>query len=369
MIEDSEIRETLNDNSDQMNTRILSYNIFMRPPGISSDKLGDLKNERLQKVITHILPKYDIICFQEIFTRLNCRRDKLINAAKDAGYKYFSIPPGQPFFSLYFINSGLLTISRHKILKTEFFPFDHGSGVDRAAYKGIMYSRIEIEPGKVFNLFNVHLQAHYHSEDQDNIESRLNQISEMRRYIEICLTRYTNIDQGPDSDLQFKEPIYIIGDFNVCANKHLFPREGYLRRNTTNAHFYNFIEEAVPADPKFSEYDYLQYMLKRPFSFSTIENLVVDLLKEKYGFHPITFVESIHSTLLDSEFQSLTENDSMDFIFQIVPPNQDAKKLKLQADPSHCQVQAFAVQDMRFKFISDHLGIEFKVHQISGNNL
>lgn len=364
-MDDSEIRENLRD--EQPVARILSYNIFMRPPLISSDKVGDLKNERLKYIIENVLPKYDVICFQEIFTRLNCRRERLLEAAKEAGYNYYSIPPEQPFFSLYFINSGLLTISRHKILKTEFLPFHHGSGVDRLAFKGVMYSRMEMD-GKIVNLFNVHLQAHYHHEDHDNIESRLNQISELRRYIETILTKYTDIDQGPDSDAVFSEPIYVIGDFNVCANKHLFRREGYLRRNTTNDHFYTFIEESQPEDPQFSEYDYLIYMLRMPFDCLEAPNSVRDLLKERYGYHPVTFVESIHSEVDDTELHSMREHDSMDFLFQVIPPRQDPSKLKLVADIQSTQVQPFSAKDHGFKFASDHLGVEFSV-RLNGASL
>ena len=359
MLDDSELHENLRSNSRQTPCRILSYNIFMRPPGISSDKFGDLKNERLQSIISNILPNYDIICFQEMFTRLNCRREKLIEAAKSAGYQYFSIPPEQPFFSIYFINSGLLTISRHKITRTEFLPFHHGSGVDRLAYKGMMYSRIEVETGKFLNLFNVHLQAHYHHEDHGNIESRLNQISELPNYIQLCLRKYTDIDQGPDSDASFNEPIYIIGDFNVCANKHLFAREGYLKRSNTTNQFYNFIENSHPDDAHFSEYDYLIYVLRKQYEFCSGPNEIVDLLKVKYGYHPITFIESIHSPVNDADLHSMREHDSMDFIFQIIPPQQNQKQLMLQADPQSAQVQPFAVKDAKFSFMSDHLGVEF----------
>lgn len=360
-MEDSDIKESLTNEKDLMMCRILSYNVFMRPPGISSDKVGDVKNERLQGIITNILPKYDIICLQEMFTRLNCRRETLIAAAKDAGLKYFSIPPEQPFFSLYMINSGLLTMSRHKIVATDFIPFANGSGVDRLAYKGVMYSRIEMAPGKYLNLFNVHLQAHYHSLDKDNITSRLNQILELRKTIELCLRTYTKLFEKIDGHETFEEPIYVIGDFNVCANKHMFSYEGYLRRNTTNDNFFDFIDQSHPEDPNFSEYEYLMYMLRKNFDHTDEPNKVVDFLFDKYGYHPITYIEDIHSEI-EVDIHQMTNHDSMDFIFQIIPPGQDENRIILKSSPTSSQVQPFRSDaNSNYKYTSDHLGIEFVV--------
>lgn len=47
--------------------RVLSYNIFLRPPFVRNN-LDDFKNERLKEFINHI-DKYDIISLQEVRTR------------------------------------------------------------------------------------------------------------------------------------------------------------------------------------------------------------------------------------------------------------------------------------------------------------
>lgn len=359
---DREPNHILNEDRESMKCRVLSYNVFMRPSGISSDKLGDLKNERLSYIISKILPKYDIICFQEIFTKFNCRRERLITAAKEQGYTHFSIPPEQPFFSFYMINSGLLTLSRHQITVTDFIPFDSGSGVDRLAYKGIMYSRLNMGKGNFLNLFNVHLQAHYHHEDKNNISSRLNQIAEMRCAIDIFLKKYTSLYSCLEEQGKFNEPIYLIGDFNVCANKHLFPKDGYLRKNTSNLHFLDFIEDTTPDDHQFSEYDYLLYMLKKPFQGSSGPNEVTDMLRERYGHHPVTFIESIHNTVDDGDLHGLTAHDSMDFIFQIIPPKQELNQLAIKNSLKDTTIQPFpAEENQKYKYVSDHLGIEFSL--------
>lgn len=52
--------------------KILTYNLFMRPPGIKNH-LDDYKNERLEAVLSHLL-NYDILCFQELFETGNFRK-------------------------------------------------------------------------------------------------------------------------------------------------------------------------------------------------------------------------------------------------------------------------------------------------------
>lgn len=340
--------------------RILSYNIFMRPPGISSDKVGDVKNERLHEIITTVLPSYDVICFQEVFTACNCRKDKLVTAAKDEGYLYEAFPPNPPFFSWYFINSGLLTISRHFIAVSDFCSFSHGSGIDGIAYKGIQYMRIMVDGKHPMNLFNLHMQAHYDKLDQKNIRSRLNQILEMRRSIEKMLRKHTGFFHLETTN-EFLEPIYLIGDFNVCANLHLFEKDGYLEHNEMNDHFFDFLEEFHPNDHHFGEYDYLMYMLRIPMVPGRANNRVIEMLQCKYGHHPLTFIGNIHSQHSLDEIRQMKNHDSMDFIFQIVPAGQDVDKLILQADVQDCQVQPFAVNNKPFTFTSDHFGVEFTV--------
>jgi len=357
---DSELSQRMsiiNEADVKSNYMLLSYNLFLRPPGISSDKLGDLKNERLNYLVSEVLPNYDIVCLQEVFTKLNSRRARLIEAATDLGFKYFSVPPEPPICSLFLVNSGLLTLSKHRIVVSDFIPFHAGSGVDGVAYKGVLYSRILVDNEHPLNLFNVHLQAHYDHEDHKNIRSRLNQISELKTFIDLLLLKYTDIARSPD----FKEAIFVIGDFNVCANKNLFPKDGYLQRSETTNHFFDFIDEQHPVDHHFSEYDYLLFMLRKPLRGTTEPFAVVDCLEQSYGFHPLTFVHSIHQQLDEEALHKVSDQDSMDYIFRLVPSNQNPASVPLQAPPQAAKIQPFQVKDRLFKFASDHLGVEFKL--------
>ena len=94
--------------------KLLTYNIFMRPYFIKTNK-SDFKDSRLKK-ISQIIKNYDIVCFQEIFDTLTHRHQKLINEAKDAGFKYFTDGQSPSFFSPFLIDSGLLIISKYPII-------------------------------------------------------------------------------------------------------------------------------------------------------------------------------------------------------------------------------------------------------------
>ncbi|KAJ2316234.1 hypothetical protein GGI00_007048, partial [Coemansia sp. RSA 2681] len=68
--------------------RILTQNMFMRPPLIKNNK-SDWKDERLDYFIEHILDNYDVICLQEMFEFASSRRSRLFAAAEKLGFKFY----------------------------------------------------------------------------------------------------------------------------------------------------------------------------------------------------------------------------------------------------------------------------------------
>ena len=56
--------------------KLLSYNIFIRPPGITNNG-NDFKSDRIN-LIASKMKKYDVICFQEMFASLSTRRQQLL---------------------------------------------------------------------------------------------------------------------------------------------------------------------------------------------------------------------------------------------------------------------------------------------------
>ena len=94
----------------EQDIKILSYNIFIRPPLISTYG-DDYKDERLDEFVK-LIGKYDIICLQEIFLPLSSRRKQLIETARKLGFKYATESPKPEFFSLLFCDGGLLVLSK-----------------------------------------------------------------------------------------------------------------------------------------------------------------------------------------------------------------------------------------------------------------
>lgn len=88
----------------------------------------------------------------------------MIEWGKKIGYTWTSNTPKAPFFSKFFIDSGLLTISRQEIVIKKYLPFKYKAGVDGLAFKGCLYSKIKLKPGKFLHLFNIHSQASYSTE-------------------------------------------------------------------------------------------------------------------------------------------------------------------------------------------------------------
>jgi len=89
--------------------KLLTYNIFERP--LVKNNESDWKEERIEE-FKQFFDQYDIICFQEMFSSLNIRRDEMLKNASNAGLFFYSevLPP--QFFAKCIVDGGLLTVSR-----------------------------------------------------------------------------------------------------------------------------------------------------------------------------------------------------------------------------------------------------------------
>ena len=59
--------------------RLLTYNVFLRPPPIKTNA-DDYKEERFNQIM-NIIDDYDILCFQEMFQSASFRPERIIQAA------------------------------------------------------------------------------------------------------------------------------------------------------------------------------------------------------------------------------------------------------------------------------------------------
>ena len=139
---------------DRSHIKLLTYNLFMRPPPVRTNA-SDFKDARLKEYVKQ-LHRLDIICHQEVFSTLNTRKQRLITYAKKAGLNYHVACPQPSLVSGYFVDGGLVILSRFPIIEHDFEPYPYGVLSDSLSYKGVLYAKILVRPGCVLHLFNTH---------------------------------------------------------------------------------------------------------------------------------------------------------------------------------------------------------------------
>lgn len=92
------------------------------------------------------------------------------------------------------LNSGLSVLSRHRILETDFVPFDKCGDSDCLAQKGVLFTRIEVAGLGPVDIYNTHYQAH-----SPYVKERLHDNEVLARFVR-------RKDVG--------HPTFLMGDFN-----------------------------------------------------------------------------------------------------------------------------------------------------------
>ncbi|KAF6001446.1 hypothetical protein CCYA_CCYA13G3579 [Cyanidiococcus yangmingshanensis] len=219
--------------------RVLSYNVCVRPPGVSGSNGDDLKDERL-KLLLPELTQFDIICFQELFDSYSNRRAALGAALEHYGMRYHVYLPRRVLrLPPKFVDGGVSIFSRFPIVEWDYIHYEHVvyHTIDALVGKGVLYARIELPPywpqnlrpkwnassfpnnavytrelenqgrARYLHVFSTHMQAGdrpgYEPEEY-HAEVRFCQAEEMRDFI----LRKVADDEGP---------ILITGDFNINA--------------------------------------------------------------------------------------------------------------------------------------------------------
>ena len=336
--------------------KLLSYNIFIRPPGINNNG-NDYKSDRIG-LIADRMRKYDVVCFQEMFSQLSTRRQQIVKKLQDFGLSYANYPDGPSPLALTLIGSGLMTASRLPIIGRAFSPFQDGAGVDRLAQKGVQYSKIMLGGGRYLHLFNLHLQASYTLEFTPqqifHFQARLNQIASLRIQIDTILQENSNFRKLGKT---FTDPIIVLGDFNVNSNGQKLPPVFELDSPLAAEWIY------TQRGSTFSEYDFLVSCLS---DFGT--DTIVDLKgKNGDGTHPITFgdslinangVESPTETILTAKYD-LCSRKSIDYAFQLLPEHKECPGFK-----ASCKVEPFFLKEGEHDVLtqlSDHYGLEIDI--------
>jgi endonuclease/exonuclease/phosphatase family metal-dependent hydrolase len=237
--------------------KILTYNFYMRPPLIKSNE-SDHKELRLSQFEKHI-NDFDVIALQEMFALGSSRQDRFIAAARKYGFNYYCRSIAPPFFSLKFVDGGLLILSKYPIVEKDGHIFTQGNQIDYYAAKQVIYTKLLLNEKSdgdhdYLHLFTTHMQASYYENDDKlnaiNDQARMSQAKEMVDFVQ------KKIENSP-------YPALLTGDFNINA-----------RRNRNNG-----VESS-------EEYVAMMDYIHSVFSGS---HFGIDLVRKRYGFHPVTY--------------------------------------------------------------------------------
>ena len=191
--------------------KFLSLNLFLRPPPICSNE-SDYKDARTRYFSSICMCRYDIICLQEVFSALSNRRKKIIESALEQKFRYIAESPDPPLFSGCILDCGLLILSKHPILETEFFPYSESIHPDRASYKGLLYAKIQIQ-NTIINVFTTHLQSKHPT-------------TSSKKYLDYRLVRRSQISEISNilsQKVRENESFVLCGDLNVDGREELKP--------------------------------------------------------------------------------------------------------------------------------------------------
>lgn len=354
--------------------RILTYNIFLRPPLIKTNK-NDHKNSRVDEFLK-LIEKYDVICLQEAFGFWNKRKQKLVRLTQKLGFAYFAESPNPPIFSTYGIDGGLVVVSRYPIAKAEFHCYPASILGDSIAMKGVLYTKISVSDNSI-HLFSTHTQAtHNNRFDAETFIARGDQFLSFRQFIDKIIPRHYC-----EGDVAI-----LCGDFNVNSRNPDFEVEK-VKGDYIPFELYPFLQGAKT----FNEYEVMVTCLSK----NKTDDLV-DLLYDNLGYFPPTYgvsvigedgVERPDEIILTHAVDHCT-NLCLDYMFQIIPKAQKQQEqeqqhleitlkdsparlrhpIKLTVKKEGSTVEKFYVKHPKVTQLSDHFGLMCTIEVVGIND-
>ena len=285
--------------------RILSYNVFLRPPLISHEH-SDFKVERT-KLICKKFQDFDIILLQEVHSCLNFRCNDLIKEAQQYGIYYYYFTQGPSILSKHISNNALLILSRYPILSNDYISYNNFNSFDGIIEKGCNYSKIQLSPLYHIHIFNTHLQSSFKKNDTESSNNRTKQLKQLQQFIE------TKIKEG--------DPIIIGGDFNVDAF------DVNQKKNLYN-HMHPYTDVFI---------DSKDHTIEVPYDKNGIEN------------NNITSICQVCKQKLKQDTSNILEKQRLDYIFY----DKKNTKFKLKS----FDILPFLINNQKFTQLSDHYGI------------
>lgn len=350
--------------------RILTYNIFMRPPLVHNNA-NDYKNERLEEFLK-VMDQFDVVALQEMFSSYNTRVKKLFARARALGFVHQvkCVSPGS--FSRFVADGGVVILSKFPIVETDAHIFKDCTHPDALAAKQVIYAKILVKKGTAagspssaasedlhLHFFTTHLQSsHFSATPQQNLKhkaTRMKQVVELGKFVRAKLHK-------DHSGMRYA---VITGDLNVDSRCHVQGNEG--------------------ADSE--EYKEMMRLLDPEGELT-----IVDLLKEAHdGLHPITIGDYFHHPITSEKVPLevvLTEvydhlcNESKDYILFVKSKHVDNPNHhhhphlhhhyfhgeRVRVRPKATKVEHFFVKKKPFTQLSDHYGVSTVLHLPSGDD-
>ena len=319
--------------------RLMSYNIFMRPnnPVAATDEYQDV---RAQMFLDHVLPNYDIVCLQEMFSMpLSSRRHEFIERAREQGF-FWSHASSRTHSLSPTIDGGLLVLSRLPIVRKDILNFTSAAFADWYASKGVLYCLVKVGPTEkhYMHVFCTHLQATYDDKGKAVSEKvRKEQLAQAIAFVNKCVIN------------REEWPIVICGDLNVQCRKS--------------------------NDDGTDSEEYLNMLSMMKAGFGVKGELLRDLAKEIDGVtHPVTYGDAHFDEHGNVELRevSLTDvttlkqstqwcNQSLDKVFFIPSMEQigSIEPLDTTINPILIQSDAWNVNPgSPLTHLSDHYAVE-----------
>jgi len=172
---------TFNSKISSNELRVLTYNVYLRPPLISH-KHGDYKNKRCS-ILSKLLHSFDIIFLQEVHTCFNFRCSDIIREAIYQGLPYHVCTYGPSVLSRQVSNNGLLILSRYPIIEKGSLSYNESATYDSVIEKGAIYAKIMIQPNIFIYVINTHLQSSYLRTDINAMKIREKQLIQLESWI------------------------------------------------------------------------------------------------------------------------------------------------------------------------------------------
>lgn len=141
-----------------------------------------------------------------MFMFCSTRKRQLIKAAKEKGFIYHTeIPYSLKQLLQIKCDSGLLILSKYKILSSDYIYYSYGCTWDSFSAKGVLTALIEVDNRKI-RVFTTHAQASYRHDSvisDKSVRKRSKQLRQMAAFI----SKYRRLEPTI--------PVVLMGDLNV----------------------------------------------------------------------------------------------------------------------------------------------------------